>query len=74
MFRRMKPRKKICYFTKNNIKFIDDKDVELLKKYISPSGKITPKKITGTCSKYQRMLAVAIKRARFMALLPYVAD
>ena len=74
MFRRMKPRKKVCYFTKNNIKFIDYKDVELLKKYISPSGKITPTKITGTCSKYQRMLAVAIKRARFMALLPYVAD
>ena len=74
MFRRMKPRKKVCYFTKNNIKFIDYKDVELLKKYISPSGKITPKKITGTCSKYQSMLAVAIKRARFMALLPYVAD
>ena len=74
MFRRMKPRKKVCYFTKNNIKFIDYKDVELLKKYISPSGKITPKKITGTCSKCQRMLAVAIKRARFMALLPYVAD
>ena len=70
----MKPRKKVCYFTKNNIKFIDYKDVELLKKYISPSGKITPKKITSTCSKYQRMLAVAIKRARFMALLPYVAD
>ena len=74
MFRRMKPRKKVCYFTKNNIKFIDDKDVELLKKYISPSGKITPKKLTRPCSKYQRMFAVAIKRARFMALLPYVAD
>lgn len=74
MFRRMKPRKKVCYFTKNHITHIDYKDVELLKKYISPSGKITPKRITGTSSKYQRMLAVAIKRARFMALLPYVAD
>jgi small subunit ribosomal protein S18 len=71
---KMKPRKKVCYFTKNNVKFIDYKDVELLKKYISPSGKITPKRVTGTSSKYQRMLAVAIKRARFMALLPYVAD
>jgi small subunit ribosomal protein S18 len=70
----MKPRKKVCYFTKNNVKFIDYKDVELLKKYISPSGKITPKRVTGTSSKYQRMLAIAIKRARFMALLPYVAD
>ena len=74
MFRRVKPRKKVCYFTKNHISYIDYKDVELLKKYISPSGKITPRRITGTSAKYQRMLAVAIKRARFMALLPYVAD
>ena len=74
MFRRVKPRKKVCYFTKNHISYIDYKDVELLKKYISPSGKITPRRITGTCSKYLRMLAVAIKRSRFMALLPYVAD
>ncbi len=74
MFRRIKPKRKFCYFTKNHIKHIDYKDVELLKKYISPSGKITPRRITGTSAKYQRMLAVAIKRARFMALLPYVAD
>ena len=74
MFRRKKKKKKVCYFTKNHIKYIDYKDVELLKKYISPSGKITPRRITGTASKYQRMLAVAIKRARFMALLPYVSD
>lgn len=74
MFRRIKPKRKFCYFTKNHIKHIDYKDVELLKKYISPSGKITPRRITGTSAKYQRILAVAIKRARFMALLPYVAD
>ena len=74
MFRRVKPKRKFCYFTKNHIKHIDYKDAELLKKYISPSGKITPRRITGTSSKYQRMLAVAIKRARYMALLPYVAD
>lgn len=74
IYHKMKPRKKVCYFTKNRVKKIDYKDVELLKKYISPTGKITPKRITGTCSKYQRMLAVAIKRARFMALLPYVED
>ena len=67
-------RKKYCYFTKNHIKHIDYKDVELLKKYISPSGKITSRRITGTSSKYQRMLAIAIKRARYMALLPYVND
>ena len=74
MFRRVKPKRKFCYFTKNHIKYSEHKDVELLKKYISTYGKITPRKITGTSSKYQRMLAVAIKRARFMALLPYVAD
>ena len=70
----MKPRKKVCYFTKNHIKYIDYKDVDLLKKYISPSGKITPKRITGTSAKYQRRLATAIKRARYMALLPFVFD
>lgn len=67
-------RKKVCYFTKNNIKYIDYKDVELLKKFIAPNGKIIPRRVTGTCAKYQRELAVAIKRAREMALLPYVAD
>lgn len=74
MYRKPKPRKKVCFFTKNHYKTIDYKEVELLKKYISPSGKITPRRITGTSSKYQRMLAVAIKRARYMGLLPYVAD
>lgn len=67
-------RKKVCYFTKNKIKYIDYKDVELLKKFISPNGKITPRRITGTSAKYQRQLAIAIKRARFMALVPFVAD
>lgn len=68
------PRKKVCYFTKNNIKYIDYKDTELLKKFISQNGKIVPRRVTGTSAKYQRMLATAIKRAREMALLPYVAD
>ncbi|HBR85901.1 MAG TPA: 30S ribosomal protein S18 [Firmicutes bacterium] len=72
--KRFKPRRKVCYFTKNHIKFIDYKDVELLKKFISPNGKITPKSVTGTSSKYQRMLAKAIKNARYMALLPFVVD
>ena len=67
-------RKKVCYFTKNNITKIDYKDVELLKRYISQNGKILPRRVTGTSAKYQRMLATAIKRARQMALLPYVAD
>ncbi|MBP3890829.1 MAG: 30S ribosomal protein S18 [Solobacterium sp.] len=66
--------KKVCYFTKNNVKYIDYKDVELLKRFISPNGKITPRRVTGTKAKYQRELAVAIKRARQMALLPYVED
>jgi len=66
--------KKVCYFTKNKIDYIDYKDVELLKKFISPNGKITPRRVTGTSAKYQRMLATAIKRARQMALLPYIAD
>ena len=66
--------RKVCYFTKNNITNIDYKDVELLKKFIAPNGKIMPRRATGTKAKYQRELAVAIKRARQMALLPYVQD
>ena len=64
--------KKVCYFKKNKIEYIDYKDVELLKKFISPNGKITPRRVTGTSAKYQRMLETAIKRARQMALLPYI--
>ena len=67
-------RKKICYFTKNKITEIDYKDVELLKRFISAKGKIIPRRVTGTSAKYQRMLATAIKRARQMALLPYVGE
>jgi small subunit ribosomal protein S18 len=66
--------KKVCRFTQNKIKYIDYKDVKLLQKYVTEQGKIIPKRITGTSSKYQRQLAIAIKRARHMALLPYVAD
>ena len=67
-------RKKVCYFKKNNITVIDYKDLELLKRIISANGKIIPRRVTGTGAKYQRLLATAIKRARQMALLPYVAD
>ena len=70
----MRRRKKVCYFTKNNVELIDYKDVELLKKFISERGKILPRRVTGTSAKYQRMLTTAIKRARHMALLPYVVD
>jgi small subunit ribosomal protein S18 len=66
--------KKVCRFTENNVKYIDYKDVKLLQRYVTEQGKIIPKRITGTCSKYQRELAIAIKRARHMALLPFVSD
>lgn len=66
-----KRRKKECYFTKNNVKHIDYKEVDLLKKYISDRGKILPRRVTGTTAKYQRKLAIAIKRARHMAFLPF---
>ena len=66
--------KKVCYFTKNKVKFIDYKDVELLKKFITPSGKISARRVTGTSAKYQRELARAIKNARYMALLPFIQE
>lgn len=67
-------RRKVCYFTVNKIEYIDYKDVDLLRKFISERGKILPRRVTGTKAKYQRMLTVAIKRARQMALLPYTTD
>ena len=71
-FKKMRARRKVCFFTKNHIKHIDYKDVETLQRFISPDGKITPRSQTGTSAKYQRQLAVAIKNARFMGLLPEV--
>mgnify|MGYP001739161353 FL=1 len=64
-------RKKVCFFCANHIDYIDYKDVELLKRYISEKGKILPRRVTGTCAKHQRTLTVAIKRARIMGLLPF---
>ena len=64
-------RKKFCYFTSNKIKEVDYKDVYLLKKFITESGKIVPSRITGTKARYQRQIANAVKLARFLALLPY---
>jgi small subunit ribosomal protein S18 len=66
--------KKVCRFTQNKVKYIDYKEVKLLQRYVTEQGKIIPKRITGTKSKYQRELAIALKRARHMALLPYVSD
>jgi small subunit ribosomal protein S18 len=64
-------RKKFCRFKAEGIKEIDYKDVNLLKNYIMENGKIVPSRITGTSAKYQRQLSTAIKRARFLALIPY---
>lgn len=67
-------RRKVCYFTANKITHIDYKDTETLKKFVSERGKILPRRVTGTSAKYQRMLTIAIKRARTVALLPYTTD
>ena len=67
-------KKKYCRFRKARIKFIDYKDPELLKKFLNEQGKILPRRITGTSVKYQRKVATAVKRARHLALLPYVTD
>ena len=64
-------RRKYCRFTAEGITEVDYKDVELLKAYVSETGKIVPSRITGTKAKYQRQLAKAVKRARYLALLPY---
>ena len=64
-------RRKFCKFTAEGVKEIDYKDLETLKAYVSETGKIVPSRITGTKAKYQRQLATAVKRARFLALLPY---
>ena len=69
----MHRRKKVCVFCGKNSD-ISYKDVALLKKYVSESGKILPRRITGNCAKHQRALTVAIKRARHIALMPYVTD
>ncbi len=70
-YKKIRPRKKVCYFKKNHIEHIDFKDVELLSRFINPDGKISARAQTGTSAKYQRQLAKAIKNARYMALLAY---
>jgi small subunit ribosomal protein S18 len=67
-------RKRTCYFEENGIVYIDFKDEKLLRRFLTEQGKIIPRHISGTSAKYQRQLATAIKRARHLALLPYVAD
>jgi small subunit ribosomal protein S18 len=64
---------KKCYFGENNIRHIDYKDIEILKKFLNPHARMISRKKSGVSAKSQRQLAVAVKRARFMGLLPYVA-
>jgi small subunit ribosomal protein S18 len=64
-------RRKFCRFTAEKVKEIDYKDLNTLRQYVTENGKIVPSRITGTKARYQRQLAVAVKRARFLALLPY---
>lgn len=67
-------RRKVCSFCVDKVEAIDYKDVAKLRRYMSERGKILPRRTTGTCAAHQRQLTVAIKRARQIALLPYVAD
>ena len=65
------PHKKACQLCKDNVEFIDYKDVQLLRKYMTDRGKIKPRRVTGACRQHQHAMAMAIKRARVMALVPY---
>jgi small subunit ribosomal protein S18 len=67
-------KKKFCRFRKSRIKYVDFKDPEFLKKFLNEQGKILPRRVTGTSLKFQRKVATAVKRARHIAMLPYVTD
>ncbi|MFI5221358.1 MAG: 30S ribosomal protein S18 [Bacteroidia bacterium] len=67
-------RKKYCRFKKNGIKYIDYKDARFLLKFVNDQGKILPRRLTGTSLKFQRKIAIAVKKARHIAILPYVVD
>ncbi len=68
-----KPKKKVCAFCKDEVKYVDYKDTALLRKYISDRGKIRARRVTGCCTRHQRDVATAIKNAREVALLPYTS-
>lgn len=74
MARSRRPRRKICHFCADRIETIDYKDIARLRKFVSERAKILPRRATGTCAAHQRELTVAIKRARQVALMPYVND
>jgi len=69
-----KRRRKVCAFCVDKVEWIDYKDPNRLRKYMTERAKILPRRITGNCARHQRQLTTAIKRARHLALLPYVAD
>lgn len=69
-----RPRKRVCSFCVDKIEKIDYKDTQRLRKYLTERGKILPRRISGNCAKHQRQLTVAIKRARSIALLPYIIE
>ncbi|MCC6178503.1 MAG: 30S ribosomal protein S18 [Chloroflexi bacterium] len=72
--RKYTPRRKVCTFCVDKVSYIDYKDIARLRRYLSERGKIEPRRKTGTCAKHQRALAVALKRARHVALLPFTAE
>jgi small subunit ribosomal protein S18 len=67
-------RKRLCRFCENKIEYIDYRDERFLRRFTTERGKIIPRRISGTCARHQRMLTTAIKRARHLAVLPYVAE
>lgn len=67
-------KKKYCRFKKAGIKYVDYKDSEFLKKFLNEQGKLLPRRLTGTSQKYQKKVATAVKRARHLAMLPFVTD
>lgn len=71
---RRKSRKKVCHFCVDRVEAIDYKDIARLRKFVSERAKILPRRVTGTCAAHQRELTTAIKRARYVALLPYTTD
>jgi len=68
------PKRKVCRFCERDIRDIDYKKVDILRRYVPERGKISPRRVTGTCAYHQRRLTTAIKRARLLAMLPYISD
>lgn len=73
-FKNRRPKKKVCQFCVEKADNIDYKDIVKLRRFVSERGKILPRRMTGNCAKHQRSLAIAVKRARAIALLPYTTD